>query len=300
MRRIPALLLTTTVWSLYTIAFCLAVLLLAALRFTARPVAGGRAALTRAMIATMNRWTDLNRHVLLRGGPRRWRIDLPDDLSLDRWYVVVANHQAWLDIFVIADLCNRRIPFIRWFMKRELLYVPLIGAVWWAMDFPFLRRYGRAYLEKHPEKRGEDRRRIRASCARLLQGPATVMVFPEGTRWTAAKRARGQPGFDRLLRPRAGGVATALDVLAEREPVILDLTLVYDGPPPTMLDVLAGWRGRVTVSARRIPYAELAASEVDGASPEHKDAVARWLDEAWARKDAEIARLTAEAGQSVG
>lgn len=67
------------------------------------------------------------------------------------WYMLVANHQSWVDILVLQRMFNRRIPFIKFFLKKELIWVPFIGLAWWALEFPFMKRYSPALLKKRPE-----------------------------------------------------------------------------------------------------------------------------------------------------
>lgn len=48
------------------------------------------------------------------------RIDLGEDAPLARngHYLVLANHQSWVDILVLQKVFNRRIPFMRFFLEE--------------------------------------------------------------------------------------------------------------------------------------------------------------------------------------
>ena len=60
-----------------------------------------------------------------------------EQLQAKDWYLVIANHQSWVDILVMQRIFNRRIPFLNFFLKKELIYVPFLGLSWWALNFPF-------------------------------------------------------------------------------------------------------------------------------------------------------------------
>lgn len=64
----------------------------------------------------------------------------------NEWYMVIANHQSWVDILVLQRIFNQKIPFLKFFLKKELIWVPFLGLAWWALDFPFMRRYSRKLL----------------------------------------------------------------------------------------------------------------------------------------------------------
>lgn len=49
---------------------------------------------------------------------------------------------------------NRRTPYFKFFLKKELIWVPFLGLAWWALEYPFMKRYSKAFLEKHPELKG--------------------------------------------------------------------------------------------------------------------------------------------------
>ena len=53
----------------------------------------------------------------------------------------VSNHRSWVDILVLQAVFNRRIPFLKFFLKQQLIWVPFLGLAWWALDFPFMRRH---------------------------------------------------------------------------------------------------------------------------------------------------------------
>lgn len=96
-----------------------------------------------AWIANNNRWMNLLGHT-------RWHLSGLEGLDYQHSYLVTSNHQSWVDIMVLQYVLNRRIRPLKFFLKQELIWVPVIGLAWWALGFPFMKRYSKAYLAKHP------------------------------------------------------------------------------------------------------------------------------------------------------
>ena len=76
-----------------------------------------------------------------------WDVEGIAGLDPHNWYLVNCNHQSWADIFVLQHLFNRRIPLLKFFIKDQLKWVPIMGLAWWALDFPFMRRHSEEYLK---------------------------------------------------------------------------------------------------------------------------------------------------------
>jgi 1-acyl-sn-glycerol-3-phosphate acyltransferase len=162
----------------------------------------------------------------------RWDVQGAENLNHEGWYMVVSNHQSWVDILVMQHLLNRKIPLLKFFIKRELIKVPLMGFAWWALDFPFLYRHSSEYLKQHPEQAGKDFEATRKACEKFATIPTSVMNFLEGTRFTPAKHDKQKSEYKYLLRPKSGGLALACFVLGEKFSSMLDITSVYpDGIP---------------------------------------------------------------------
>jgi 1-acyl-sn-glycerol-3-phosphate acyltransferase len=207
--------------------------------------------------------------------------------------MVNANHQSWVDIFVLQHVLNRRVPLLKFFLKQQLIWVPVMGLAWWALDFPFMRRHSNAYLKKHPEKRFEDLETSRRACEKFARVPTSVMNFPEGTRFTAQKHADQRSPYRHLLKPKAGAMALALSVLGEQFRSFIDVTIVYPQGVPTFWDFLCGRMGKVIVRARLL---EVPAEMLQGdyaTEPRFRKAIQRWQQERWREKDALIETLLA-------
>ena len=207
------------------------------------------------------------------------------------WYLVNANHQSWVDILVLQHLLNRRIPLLKFFLKQPLIWVPVMGLAWWALDFPFMRRHSEAYLQKHPEMRGRDQETTRRACEKFALIPTSVMNFLEGTRFTAAKQARQQSPYRHLLKPKTGGVAVALNAMGEKFEAVLDVTIVYPDGVPDFWQFLSGQVRRVIVRVQTLPIpSQLLGGDYAGDAA-MRQAYQQWVHELWLAKDARISTL---------
>jgi len=217
-----------------------------------------------------------------------WQIEGERELDPHGWYLVVANHQSWVDLMVYLKVFGHQGPFPKVFAKREILWLPFIGAAVWALGFPLLKRYPKELLERRPELRGRDREVARQVCRQAAAAPTTVVNFLEGTRLTPAKHARQQSPFRHLLTPRAGGVALVVGTLGEQLSAIIDLTIVYSDGRPTFWDFLSGRVPRVLVRVREVPIpSELGAGDYE-TDADCREGYQRWVTALWREKDAWI------------
>jgi 1-acyl-sn-glycerol-3-phosphate acyltransferase len=218
----------------------------------------------------------------------QWDVQGLEGLNYNGWYLVVSNHQSWVDILVMSHLLNRRIPLLKFFIKRELIKVPLMGFAWWALDYPFLYRHSSEYLEKHPEQKGKDFEATRRACEKFATIPTSVMNFLEGTRFTKEKHARQKSEYTFLLRPKSGGLALALTVLGDKFNSLLDITIVYPDGTPTFEAFLCGKVKRIIVRMKTIEIPQqLLHGDYEG-DPSFRDAMHKWVQQLWREKDGQI------------
>lgn len=290
--RLPVLVAASLALVLNTLLHATPLLTLAVVKLLV-PISAFRAWCTRALMWLGGHWIDWNNVLIRHLGRSEWQVTGDTDLDPRGWYLVLSNHQSWVDIPVLQWACNHRIPFLKFFLKDELIWVPVLGLAWWALDFPFMKRYSRDFLERNPHLRGKDLEATRKACAKFAAMPTSVMNFVEGTRFTPAKHARQQSPFRHLLKPRAGGVAHVLDVLGERLGAILDVTIVYPDGRPGVLDLLSGKVRRVLVEIRKrsIP-AEFLRGGYDE-DPAFRERFQAWINQIWIEKDQRIALLAA-------
>lgn len=253
------------------------------------PVSGFRRAVTRVLMRIGENWVAVNRLILAGNGALDWRIAGCENLRRDGWYLVLANHQTWVDIVVLQSVFNRRIPFLKFFIKQELVWFPVLGVAWWALDMPFMKRHSPSYLAKHPDEKGRDLEATRRACERFRDTPTTVINFVEGTRFSEAKRVSRQSPYRHLLKPRAGGIAVALGSMGELFDCVLDVTVAYPDGIPTFWGMVCGDRVRAAVDVRvREIEPLLVAGDYEG-DRDFRRHVHHWLGEMWREKDERLA-----------
>ncbi|WP_189440732.1 acyltransferase [Rhodanobacter panaciterrae] len=254
------------------------------------PIRAIRLACSRVLIVIAESWIAVNSTLFDVFTRIRWQVDGLDGLRRDGNYLVLCNHQSWVDIPVLQKIFNRRIPFLRFFLKSQLIWVPLLGPAWWALDFPFMKRYSRETLLRHPELQGKDREATRLACEKFRHMPVSVMNFAEGTRFTPAKHDAQSSPYRYLLRPKAGGVAFVLDAMGDALHAILDVTIVYPEGPCTMMDLIAGRVHDIRVHVRELPIeAGLTGNYDEDAA--FRGRIKFWVNTLWSEKDAQAARL---------
>ena len=199
-----------------------------------------RKPLTRALTAMAESWISINTALFRTACSIDWRLEGDTDLRRDEWYLVIANHQTAIDILAMQALLNRRIPFLKFFIKQQLIWVPFIGLGWWALDMPFMKRYSAAYLARKPHMKGKDFETTRRACRKFRDMPTSVMNFVEGTRFTIEKRDRHADPYRHVLRPRGGGFAVAMSSMGELFGAILDVTLIYPNGPKSFWALCCG------------------------------------------------------------
>lgn len=244
------------------------------------PLAAVQRCCDRLLMRMAGAWVAVNKRWIAACNPgMRWQVEGLDGLNPQGWYLLIGNHLSAVDILVLQHVLHGRIPFLKFFLKRELIWVPVIGMAWWALDFPFMRR------GKTRDTQRRDLETARAACAKFRRVPTSVMNFVEGTRVTAEKREAERSPYRHLLKPKVGGLSVALATMGEQFEALLDLTLVYPGGTPSFWDLLCGRVPTVMlrVQRREIPVQLLG---VDAAGERARMVrQARWLEQLWAEKD---------------
>jgi 1-acyl-sn-glycerol-3-phosphate acyltransferase len=275
-----------------TIFWCLWIYAFAVIKFIL-PLPTVAAWCRRKMVWIGEMWITINSLEADLMHKIHWDIEGIAGLDRDQSYLISANHQSWVDIVVLQHVFNRRIPFLRFFLKRELLYVPFMGLVWWAMDYPFMRRYSKEYLEKHPEMRGRDLETTRKACERFRGLNISILNFLEGTRLTESKYRQSQSPYCHLLPPKTGGIAFVLQSMGSQFDSLLDVTIFYPEGSPSLWKLLSGQVNEIVVRVRRV---EIPKELIDGNYLEQDNfraAMTAWVRDLWKTKDELLGRLHA-------
>ena len=290
---LPALLLgaIASVLMVLNALFWVPLLLFFSLLKLAIPVAAVRRAIAPLLLKIAESWIRCNSAWMALTQRTHWDVQGLQGLNTHSWYMVTCNHQSWVDILVLQHLLNRRIPLLKFFLKQQLIWVPVMGLAWWALDFPFMRRHSEEYLKLHPEMRGKDQETTRKACQKFALMPTSVMNFTEGTRFTPAKHARQQSQYVHLLKPKAGGMALALNAMGDKFQAVLDLTIVYPDGSPTFWQFLQGKVRRITVRARLLPIPQHLINADYSGDPAVRAAFQAWVQQLWREKDGQITDL---------
>lgn len=266
-------------------------LLLVALVKAALPSKRLRAASNPLLTGLAESWIGVNNWVWERFTGTRVTISGDALLEVDGHYLVLANHQSWVDILVLQKVFNRRIPLMRFFLKRQLIWVPLLGLAWWALDFPFMGRYTPKQIARRPDLAGRDIAVTRRACEKFQAIPVAIMNFVEGTRFTTDKHAKQGSPYLHLLKPKSGGAAFVLDAMGDGLHGILDVTIAYPGGSPSLLDLLSSRipEVRIHIRQRAIPEEMLRGDYQNDRA--FRARFQQWMNGLWREKDGDMARL---------
>ncbi|MBB1311357.1 acyltransferase [Pseudoalteromonas sp. SR41-8] len=213
-----------------------------------------------------------------------------EELKLKDWYLVIANHQSWVDILVLQRVFNRKIPFLNFFLKKELIYVPVLGLCWWALDFPFMTRTSKSQLKKNPKLRGKDLETTRKACEKFKEMPVSVVNFVEGTRFTAQKHSRQNSPFPHLLKPKAGGVAFVMQAMGEQISKVVNVTIQYPEGIPTFMDFASGRVKQINIHVKVMPVSQELIGDYTGDS-EFRVRFQSELNRLWQEKEQQLSEF---------
>lgn len=216
----------------------------------------------------------------------KWDVSGLGKLNYKGWYLVNANHQSWVDILVLQHVFNKKIPLLKFFLKQELIRVPIMGLCWWALDFPFMKRYSKSFLEKNPHLKGQDLETTRIACEKFSLIPTSVMNFLEGTRLTEHKHAKQQSPYKHLLKPKAGGIAFALNAMGDKFSSLLNITIMYPDGIPTFWDFLCGRVKNIVVRVKEDPIPIHFTQKDYNNDDAFRQEFQQWTHQLWQEKDA--------------
>ena len=213
-----------------------------------------------------------------------------DELDPKDWYMVVANHQSTVDILVLQNIFYHKIPFLKFFLKKELLWFPVLGQAWWALDFPFMKRYSNNFIIKNPHLKGKDLEITKKACEKFKKSPVSIMNFVEGTRFTDVKHKKQKSPYENLLRPRAGGIAFVLSAMNGLLSRIIDVTIVYPKGVKSFWALVCGDIDEIKVRVKVLPINNNILGDYIGDN-KFRDYFQAWLNNLWAEKDEKIRNL---------
>ncbi|MEE9911546.1 MAG: acyltransferase [Deltaproteobacteria bacterium] len=238
--------------------------------------------LSYAWIYCINGFIGIIKHV-------EYAVEGLEKLKPDEWYLVISNHQTMVDIIVLQKIFHGRIPFLKYFLKQELIWVPILGLAWWALDYPFMKRYSAEFLKRKPHLRGKDIEATRRACAKFKDRPASIMNFIEGTRFTHRKHAAQNSPYRHLLKPRSGGISYVLSMMGKNMQKVIDVTIIYPGGVETAWEFLCSRISRIIVKIEVLPIDQNLRGQ-DPDDQEYRNRFNGWLNAVWEKKDGKINR----------
>jgi len=247
--------------------------------------------LDKILIGISSLWIDINSFNSKLFCNINWDIRGLEKLTKKEWYLVLSNHQSWVDILVLQTLLNRKIPMLKFFLKKELIWVPFLGLAWWALDFPFMKRYSKTQLKGKPHLKNKDLASTKKACEKFKHTPVSIMNFVEGTRFTPHKNKSQNSPFNHLLIPKAGGIAFVMGAMGDYLHKIIDVTIVYPDKIPTFWEYISGKVTHIIVDFQVIPLTDSLTGDYFN-DPEYKNHFYIWLNTLWQKKDEKIKNET--------
>ena len=265
-----------------TLFWCVFLLTIAILKFI--PLEQWKRLCTKLIINIGECWIFCNGiWIKLLHNPK-WNVEGFESLDKSNWYLSVANHQSWADIFVLQAITNRKIPMLKFFMKHILIWVPVIGLAWWALDMPFLKRFTKEEIEKNPELRGKDIKAMEESLGRYSRYPVSIFSFAEGTRFNEEKKIDQGSKFNNLLDPKSGGIGLTLTTMPYIK-LLLDFTIFYEGSRRSFWDFLCGRMSKVTVKVKEIEIPQDLLGKNYEEDSNFRLELKSWIENIWSEKD---------------
>ena len=236
-------------------------------------------------------WTGGNRWLLKRLDLIEPDIDWKhiDDVSLDKWYLVISNHQSWTDIILLQSYLYGKIPPLKFFTKQQLIWVPGIGLAMYVLGFPYVKRVSKAQIKTNPNLRNADRDNIAEACKGFKNHPTSILNFLEWTRRTSAKQLNQSSDYKNLLRPKIGGIEYVIKDMGDNLHKLIDVTIVYPDGTPTFWQFVKGECRSVkfVVSHHEIPKEVLVDNDI-----ERRSSLSGWIKTIWMQKDQQISEMT--------
>ena len=213
-----------------------------------------------------------------------------NEFNKNQWYMAVSNHQSWADIFILLVAAHNRIPLLKFFMKKELAWIPFIFLANKTLNMPFVNRHSKKQLEKNPNLRFKDYKNTLMACKRFQRSPSTIFSYAEGTRNNSKKHKAQNSPYKNLLIPRVGGIATALSAMPNID-VLVDYSVVYKSDKRGAWAFLKGDMRDVKISVKKYTIPENLKNKNYSTDEEYRKNFKIWIEAIWEEKDKEIERL---------
>ena len=219
-----------------------------------------------------------------------WDFQIPQDVNTETWYVAMSNHQSWADIFILLAAGHKKIPLIKFFMKKELQWIPIIYLVHKTIDMPFLNRHSRAQILANPELKRVDYENAKKAAKRFSRNPSSAFSFVEGTRFTSEKHSEQKSPYYNLLKPKVGALAIALSGMPQVN-TLIDFTVVYATQKRSTWDFLCGDLSKAKVVAKTYALPENLKNRSFEEEYDYRKSFQTFVDAIWLEKQLTIKDL---------
>ena len=239
-------------------------------------------------IQITNSWLSVNNWLIDHVLPNtHWDISIEDglELSMQGRYLMTCNHQSWVDTTVNQYFGLTRMPLTRFFTKWELIFIPFVGQAFKILGFPMMKRHTKEQIAKNPALKDRDMDEARKSCEQLLSQPFTLLNYLEGTRFTQEKHDQQQSPYQHLLKPKAGGLALALNILGNEIDALVDMTIVYPDGAPGYGEFWLGEVPRIAVNLRKIDIPDWVLGGDYEEDAAYRERFQDWVHQLWTEKD---------------
>lgn len=186
--------------------------------------------------------------------------------------IVILNHHFDIDFLCGWTFCERFgvLGSSKVLAKKELLFVPVLGCIWYFMEAVFCKR-----------KWEEDQQTVARGLQRLHDYPENFwfLLYCEGTRFTKKKHeismqvaeSKGLPKLKYHLLPRTKGFRITVQNLRGTAAAVYDSTLNFrNNETPTLLGIISGKKYHADLYVRRIPLELIPDGEAECAAWLHK------------------------------
>lgn len=154
----------------------------------------------------------------------------------------------------------------------------------------FLRRYSRQELLRNPSLRGKDLENAARACEKLKHIPVSMMTFPEGTRFSEAKREQQNSPYQYLLKPKYGGVGQVLYSFDDALDALIDVTITYPNGTPGVWQYLSGQVKKISMRVQLRPIGDELRGQNFRESAIAKSELKAWLNGIWDEKEEYISQ----------
>ena len=208
----------------------------------------------------------------------------------NQWYMAMSNHQSWADIFILLVAANYKLPLLKFFMKRELWWIPFVFLANKTLNMPFVNRHSKKEIEQNPSLRNQDYKNTLKSCKRFLRTPSTIFSYAEGTRFTDEKHDQQGSPYNNLLSPKIGGMATALSAMPNIN-TLVDYTVVYKSKKRDAWSFAKGDMKHVKVLVTKYKIPDNLKNRNYANDKDYRDEFKNWIESIWTEKDKKIEEL---------